>query len=61
MALLLLNGGPGNNDEVFRWLAVARDMRLPFYPWFITWFPGLREARSDPRMLEFAVETGLED
>lgn len=61
VALLVLNGALGNNDEVFRWLAVAHDVRLPWYPWFITWFPELASARQDSRMLEFATEIGLQD
>ncbi|UCC14438.1 MAG: hypothetical protein JSW21_00225 [Gammaproteobacteria bacterium] len=61
VALMILNGTLGNNDEVFRWLAVAREIRLPWYPWFITWFPELASARQDPRMLQFATEIGLED
>jgi serine/threonine-protein kinase len=61
VALLTLNGTLNNNDEVFRWLEVARQVRLPWYPWFITWFPELAGARQDPRMLEYAVEINLEE
>lgn len=61
IALTLLNGALRNNDQVFRWLAVARDVRLPWYPWLITWFPDLQDARTDPRMRPFASELGLAD
>lgn len=60
VALATLNGALGNNDDVFRWLAVAREIRLPWYPWFITWFPDLAAARADPRMRALAGEIGLE-
>lgn len=61
IALVALSGTLGDNDEVFHWLEVARDVRLPWYPWLVTWLPGLAGAREDPRMTEFATEIGLED
>jgi TolB-like protein/Tfp pilus assembly protein PilF len=37
--LLRLHATLGDTEEVFAWLEVARDTHLPWYPWFITWFP----------------------
>ena len=45
----------------FEWLARARDMRLPFYPWFITWFHMHEQIWQDPRLEKFAAEIGLDD
>jgi adenylate cyclase len=61
IALTLANAALGETDEVFYWMAVAKEVKLPWYPWFITWFPFMDEARKDPRMQVLAEELGLED
>ncbi len=50
----------GDVDETFACLEVARDVKLPWYPWFVTWFPQLEQFRDDPRMRDLAAELGLE-
>lgn len=61
IALTLANAALGETDEVFYWMAVAKDVKLPWYPWFITGFPFMEEARRDPRMRRLAEELGLEE
>ena len=48
-------------DEAFYWLDVAKKMKLPWYPWLITWYPGLQDLRDDPRMRERAEELNLSE
>lgn len=59
ISLFRLNAVLGNDDAVFHWLDVARDVELPWYPWMITWFPDVRQYREDPRMLAHADDVGL--
>jgi serine/threonine-protein kinase len=59
MALLGIYAALGDAEEVFRWLEIARDSKMVWYPFFITWYPALDELRDDPRMRELAEELGL--
>jgi TolB-like protein len=61
IALIRLHSALGDTDEVFHWMRVARDTRLPWYPWFVTWFPDMDAMRNDPRMDELAAEVNLDD
>jgi len=61
LALISINSALGEVDEAFHWMEVARDSKLPWYPWFITWFPFMDEVRADPRMKILAEDLGLED
>jgi TolB-like protein/Tfp pilus assembly protein PilF len=61
VALLRLYGALGDADELFHWLGVAREVRLPWYPWFLTWFPQIDEFHDDPRFIAMAEEIGLQD
>ena len=58
--LMISHATLGDVDEAFAWLEVARDVRLPWYPWFVTWFPQLETFRDDPRMRAHARALGLE-
>ena len=60
VALLIIHATLGDVDETFAWLEIARDVKLPWYPWFVTWFPQLEGFRDDPRMYALAEEIGLE-
>jgi len=57
--LVRLNAALGHDEAVFEWLEVARDVKLPWYPWMITWFPDMAQYRSDPRLRDLAAEIGL--
>ncbi len=60
IALIRLHAALGDSDEVFHWLAIAKEVRLPWYPWFVTWFPNVDATiRNDPRMDELAAELNL--
>jgi TolB-like protein len=59
MALVHVYAALGDTDEVFHWMNIAKEIRLPWYPWFITWFPNMDSMRNDPRMDELAAELGL--
>lgn len=59
IALVGMHAALGDTDEVFHWMAVAKEVKLPWYPWFITWFPHMDTMRNDPRMDELAAELNL--
>ena len=59
IALVLVYSALGDTDEVFHWLNIAKETKLPWYPWFITWFPDMDPMRNDPRMDELAAELNL--
>lgn len=59
VTLINVYGALGDVEETLRWMRVARNVKLPWYPWFITWFPFMDEVRNDPRMDELAAELGL--
>jgi TolB-like protein/Tfp pilus assembly protein PilF len=58
--LLLIHGSLHNDAEVFRWMAEAKKIHMPWYPWFITWFPQTRYLADDPRMKKLAEELKLQ-
>lgn len=57
--LILSHASLGDIDETLAWLAIARDVKLPWYPWFVTWYPQLEAFRDDPRMHALADELQL--
>lgn len=61
VTLMNVYGALGDVEETLHWMSVAKEARLPWYPWFITWFPFMDEIRQDPRVLELAAELGLTD
>jgi TolB-like protein len=58
--LVIVHGALRNDDQVFRWIAEAGKIRVPWYPWFITWFPQTRYLADDPRMQALAAELKLQ-
>jgi hypothetical protein len=58
--LILIHGSLRNDEDVFRWMAEAKKIHMPWYPWFITWFPQTRYLAGDPRMKELAEELKLQ-
>ena len=59
LALVFVYSALGDTDAVFHWLNVAKEVKLPWYPWFITWFPDMGPMRNDPRMDALAAELDL--
>ena len=59
LALVMVYAALGEADEVFHWMAVAKDTKMPWYPGFITWFQHMEVIRNDPRMDALAAELDL--
>jgi TolB-like protein len=59
LVLIYVYSALGDTDEVFQWMNVAKEIRLPWYPWFITWSPHMDLMRNDPRMDALAAELDL--
>lgn len=59
LGLVYIYSALGEADEVFHWMAVAKDMKMPWYPGFITWTQHMEVIRNDPRMDALAAELDL--
>jgi len=58
--LALIYGGLGDREESMKWLQAARDQKIPWFPWLVTWFPQTKFLHDDPHMQQFAAELGIE-
>ncbi len=58
--LALIYGGLGDREESMKWLQAAKDKKIPWFPWLVTWFPQTKFLHDDPRMQQFAAELGIE-
>ncbi len=58
--LSLIYGGMGDREESMKWLQTAKEKKIPWFPWQVTWFPQTKFLRDDPRMQHFAAELGIE-
>ena len=57
--LVLIYASLGDYDQAYRWLLTAREEKIPWYPWLLTWFPQTRGFHDDPRVVALAQELGL--
>ncbi len=58
--LALIYGGLGDREKSMKWLHAAKDQKMPWFPWLVTWYPQTKFLHGDPRMQQFAVELGIE-
>jgi TolB-like protein len=58
--LALIYGGLGDREESIKWLQAAKEQKIPWFPWQVTWFPQTKFLHDDPRMQHFAAELGIE-
>ena len=58
--LSLIYGGLEDREETMKWMQSARDKKIPWFPWLVTWFPQTKSMHDDPRMQQFAAELGIE-
>jgi len=58
--LALIYGGLGDREETMKWLQAAKEQKIPWFPWQVTWFPQTKFLHDDPRMQQFAAELGIE-
>lgn len=59
LILVIIYASMGDDENAYKWLLVARDEKIPWYPWLLTWFPQTRGFHDDPRVLALAEELGL--
>lgn len=57
--LALVYAGFNDREETLKWIAEAKETRIPWYPWLVAWQPQTRFMRDDPRMQAFATELGI--
>jgi TolB-like protein len=53
---LLLYAGLGDVDRALKELDGAREMRYPFFPWMLNWFPQTKILRDHPTIETYASE-----
>jgi len=58
--LALIYGGLGDRDESIKWLQAAKEQKIPWFPWAVSWYPQTKFLHDDPRMQQFAAELGIE-
>ena len=58
--MALIHGALGDAEETLKWLQAAKDQKIPWFPWQVTWFPQTKFLHDDPRMQAFADELGIE-
>ena len=56
----LIFGAMQDSDETLHWLQVARDDKIPWFPWLLAWYPQTQYLHDDPRTRVFAEELGIE-
>ena len=59
LVMVLIYASIGDYDAAYEWLLKARDERIPWYPWLLTWYPQTRGFHDDPRVVELADELGI--
>lgn len=58
--LALIYGGLGDREESIKWLQAAKEQKIPWFPWQVTWYPQTKFLHDDSRMQHFAAELGIE-
>jgi hypothetical protein len=59
MVLVLIYASMGDYDTAYEWLLKARDDKIPWYPWLLTWYPQTEGFHDDPRVMKLAEELGI--
>lgn len=58
--LALIYGGLGDREASIKWLQAAKEKKIPWFPWQVTWYSQMAFLHDDPRMQQFATELGIE-
>jgi tetratricopeptide (TPR) repeat protein len=59
MVLVIIYAAMGDYDTAYEWLLKARDVKIPWYPWLLRWYPQTEGFRDDPRVIKLAEELGI--
>lgn len=59
LVMVLIYASMGDYDTAYEWLLKARDDRIPWYPWLLTWYPQTQGFHDDPRVVKLAEELGI--
>jgi TolB-like protein/tetratricopeptide (TPR) repeat protein len=59
LVMVMIYSSVGDHDTAYRYLLKCRDLKIPWYPWLLKWFPQTRGMQQDPRVLALAAEIGL--
>ena len=59
LPLTLIYASLGETDEAMYWLDQIAEIRIPWYPWLVGWFPQFRSLHDDPSVIARAKELGV--
>jgi len=59
LVLTLIYSSVGDQETAYQYLLKCRDLKIPWYPWLLKWYPQTRGMRDDPRVLALAAELGI--
>ena len=59
LPLTLLYASLGDADNALHWLDEVAEIRMPWYPWIVGWFPQFRALHDHPLVKARAEELGI--
>jgi TolB-like protein/Tfp pilus assembly protein PilF len=59
LPLTLLYASVGDAEQAMHWLGQVAEIRMPWYPWLVGWFPQFRGLHDDPSVVAKAKELGV--
>jgi tetratricopeptide (TPR) repeat protein len=59
LPLALLYASVGDAEQALYWAEQVREIRMPWYPWLVGWFPQFRHLHDHPLIKEKASELGV--
>lgn len=59
LVMAMIYSAVGDNDTAYQYLLKCRDLKIPWYPWLLKWYPQTRGMQHEPRVLALAAELGV--
>jgi len=59
LPLAVLYASVGDVEQALYWAEQVREIRMPWYPWLLGWFPQFKPLHDDPLIIEKARELGV--
>lgn len=59
LPLALIYATLGETEEALMWAREVREIKMPWYPWLVGWFPQFRGLHQEPEVIALAGELGV--
>jgi len=59
LPLALLYASVGDAEQAMHWMELVSEIRMPWYPWLVGWFPQFRNLHDNPLVIAKAQELGV--